>query len=55
MFKAVQEINKELTKNKEGFFLDFVDEAYIYLRNKHYFIRKKKNVTVMKMKLLIKM
>ena len=28
MFKAVQEINKELTKNKEGFFLDFVDEAY---------------------------
>ena len=26
--KAVQEINEKFTKNKEGFLLDFVDEAY---------------------------
>ena len=28
MFKAVQEVNEELTKNKEQFLIDFVDEAY---------------------------
>ena len=28
IFKAVQEINEKFTKNKEGFLLDFVDEAY---------------------------
>ena len=28
MFKAVHEINEELAKNKEGFLVDFVDEAY---------------------------
>ena len=28
MFKAVHEINEQLTKNKEGFLVDFVVEAY---------------------------
>ena len=28
MFKAAHEINEELTKNKEGFLVDFIDEAY---------------------------
>ena len=28
MFKAAHEINEELTKNKEGFLVGFVDEAY---------------------------
>ena len=28
MFKAANEINEELTKNKEGFLLDFMNGAY---------------------------
>ena len=28
MLKAVHEINEVLTKNKEGFLVDFVGEAY---------------------------
>ena len=40
-FKAFPETNEELTKNKEGFFVDFTNKLHSLI-NKHYFIGKKK-------------
>ena len=32
LFKAVQELNKEVVKNKEGVLVDFTDRIYEYFR-----------------------
>ena len=50
MFKAVQEINEKLTKKKERFLLDFVDEAYNVLDEQTLLYSEEKGFTTMKMK-----
>ena len=44
LFRAIQEISEELTKNKERFFIDLGD---MFLMIKHYFIGKKKAIMIL--------
>ena len=46
-FKAVEETNEELTKNKEEFLVDFTNKLWIFWMNKHYLIGKKKDILIM--------
>ena len=42
MFKAVQELNEEVVKNKEGILVDFTDRIYEYFRRQTMLYCKRK-------------
>ena len=47
LLRAIQEINEELTKNKEGFLIDLGDMVRDFLMNKHFFTEKEKGIMIL--------